>query len=351
MPVQLLFAIAIVALGVAVLFVATGGVGRIAAAVGETVSGFLSDLTATPVPSSAPATVSDPPLLRGPDEPYTNVGTVDLVGEVPTDVAGTDENRIRIYVALGDQAPAPVTEVPVGDTTRFLVPGVALEEGTNAFTATVIGPAGESAPSAAATYVFDSAKPNIKLRNPKDGALVNASSVEVSGQTQARSALSFTNTTTSETVIGAADDAGNFKLFVPIGEGLNALELTATDPAGNVQLVGLSVTKGSGVLTAVLSASFHRVRIGRLPKKVGFEVVVTNPDGKPLEGAAVTFSFAVPGIPVIASRALESAADGRVAWSATIPKGSATGQAWAVVYVKTADFGETTDRTVIDIAK
>lgn len=322
-----------------------------AAALGDTLSGFVGDLTAAPAPSSAAATISDPPLLRGPTEPYTNVPTVDLVGEVPAELAGAADHRIRLYVALGDQPAAPVTEIPVGDTVPFLVPGVTLEEGTNAFTATIIGPAGESAPSAAATFVLDSANPVMKLRLPKEGAVVNARSVEVNGKTQPRSALSFTNTSTGDTVIGQANDGGNFQLFVPIGPGANAIELTVTDPAGNVSVLAVSVTKGSGVLKATLSASFNRIRTSRLPEKVRFELVVTDPDGQRLAGAGVTFSLAVPGIPVITSRALVTAADGTVAWSATIPKGSATGQASAVAIVKTADFGDTTDRTVIDIAK
>ena len=108
---------------------------------------------------------------------------------------------------------------------------------------------------------------------------MNAPSVAVDGKTQARSALSFTNTSTGETVVGQANDSGNFKLFVPIGPGVNPIELTATDPAGNVQTAVVSVEMGSGVLTAALSASFHRVRMSRLPEKVRFDVLVTNPDG------------------------------------------------------------------------
>jgi uncharacterized protein YfaS (alpha-2-macroglobulin family) len=78
---------------------------------------------------------------------------------------------------------------------------------------------------------------------------------------------------------------------------------------------------------------------------------VTNPDGKPLAGARVTFSLAVPGIPAIASKAMLTNADGEISWSTTIPKGSTTGQISAVAIVKTADFGDTTDRTVINLVK
>lgn len=343
--------VGVLALGGGVLFAATGGIGRIAEALGATMAGFVTDLTSTPPPSTAPAVLSDAPLLEPPAEPYTREPTVDLVGQVPAELAGASDHRIRIYVAIGDQQPGPITEIPIGQTARFLVPGVILVEGTNAFTATIVGPAGESEPSAAATYVLDATKPNIKLRTPKNGALVNARSVEINGQTQPRSALSFTNVSTGETVIGEADDSGNFKLFVPIGPGINEIDLSSTDPAGNVQVARISVKKGAGVLAAALTSSFYRIRTSKLPEKVRLEVRVTDPDGQPLAGARVTFSLAVPGIPVIASRTIETGTNGGAAWSATIPKGSSTGVASAVVIVKAGDLGETTDRTSITIAK
>jgi hypothetical protein len=127
--------------------------------------------------------------------------------------------------------------------------------------------------------------------------------------------------------------------------------LTATDPAGNVAVKEISVRKGSGKLTAALTSSVYQIKRSRLPESVRLSVVVTNPDGKVLAGARITFSLAVPGIPVIASKSLRTNSNGVVSWSTTIPKGSTVGQISAVAIVKTAEFGDTTDRTVINLVK
>jgi len=351
LPFRLLFGVGVIALGAGVLFVANGGIGRVAEAVGSSFAGFVEDLTSTPAPSATPLVIADAPLLAEPSEPYTNEPTVDLVGQVPAELAGDSTNLVRLYVAIGDQDPGVVTEVVVGESARFLIPGVTLVEGTNEFTATIFGPAGESEPSAPVTYVLDIKKPAIKLKALKDGAVVNARTVEIRGTTQGRSDLTFTNVSANTTVSGQADESGAFKLILPIKAGVNTLKLTATDPAGNVNVKEITVRKGNGKLTAALTASVYQIKRSRLPESVKLTVVVTNPDGKALSDARITFSLAVPGIPVIASKSLRTNSDGVVSWSTTIPKGSTVGQISAVAIVKTADFGDTTDRTVINLVK
>ena len=105
LPFRLLLVVAIAALGVAVLLAASGGLGRVAAAIGSTVTGFVSDITSTPEPSAPPPVAADAPILESPVEPYTNQPTVDLVGTVPAAIAGRTEWRIRLYVAIGDGPP------------------------------------------------------------------------------------------------------------------------------------------------------------------------------------------------------------------------------------------------------
>jgi hypothetical protein len=347
----MLFAIAVVALGGAVLFAATGGFGTVAGAVGKTFTGFFADLTATPVPSSTPSLVSDSPLLESPGEPYTNVPTIDLVGTIPTDLVGSTDTQIRVYVALGDQAPGIVTQIPVGRTARFVVPGITLVEGTNAFTATVFGPSGESEPSAVVTYVFDATKPRMTLSSPKNGAVVNAKSVKLVGQTQPRSDLRVRNASTNANVTGQADANGNFEVILAIGEGTNDIGITAIDPAGNENHLVIAVLKGSGTLVASLSPSAFQIKLSSLPERIRMTVVVNDPDGRPLEGARITFSLAVPGVSAVTSKAILTGGDGTATWSTSIPKGATTGQISATVIVKTSKYGDTTDRTVVTIVK
>jgi hypothetical protein len=351
LPIQLLFAVAVVALGAAVLFAATGGLGRIASALGSTFAGFVADLSATPAPTERPVVVSDSPVLVEPAEPYTNQPTIDLVGSVPTELAGDTTSRIRIYVAIGKQATSPFTEIGIGTTTRFLVPAVPLTEGSNAFSATIVGPAGESEPSPVVTYILDSKKPKITLKSPKDGAVVNAKTVKLVGQTQARSDVRARNTTTNAAVTGEADLAGAFSLILPIGAGTNEIEISATDPAGNENVLAVSFRRGSGALAATLTASYYQVKFGKLPEPLTLTAVVRDPDGKALAGAKVTFTLAAKGVAAIASQTFESDANGKVVWSTTIPKGAEVGQVSATVIVQTAQFGQTTELTVIKIIK
>lgn len=351
LPFRLLFAVAVLALGGAVLLAATGGLARVADTIGSSFAGFIDDLTATPTPSPTPIVAADAPILEEPQEPYTSQPTVDLVGQVPSELAGDTSHRIRIYVAIADQAPAQVAEIAIGATQRFLVPAQRLVEGPNVFTATIAGPGGESEPSPAVTWVLDLTKPPITLTSPQDGAVVNAASVKLDGTTQARSEVRARNATTNEFVTGEADDNGAFSLLLPIVNGVNDIGLTTTDPAGNQNNLVLSVSRGSGALAAAISSSIYQVKASRLPAKVRLSVLVTDPDGRPLRDARVTFSLAVPGIPAITSKTIRTGAEGTASFATSIPKGATTGQCSVVAIVKTADHGEITDRTIITIVK
>ena len=350
-PFQILLAVAVVALGGAVLFTASGGLGRVAAALGSTFGGFVDDLTSTPAPTATPTALGDAPVLQEPAEPYTNQPTVDLVGTIPDGLVGKDGTRIRIYVAIGEQQAAPLTEIPVGRTPRFIVPSVILVEGSNAFTATIVNAGGESDPSPVVTYVLDATNPRLVLDSPKTGAVVNAKTVKLVGQTQPRSEVRARNATTGAIVTGAADENGSFTVILPIGTGTNDIGITAVDPAGNEGHLVLSVRRGNGALTASIGASAYQLKRSSLPSRIQLSVSVTDPDGRPLEGARITFSLAVPGLPAVTSKTMSTGGDGTATWSTTIAKGATTGQASATVIVKTEAYGETTDRTVVTIVK
>jgi hypothetical protein len=341
---------AVIGLGAVVLIFANGGLGTIAGAIGQTFNGFVTDITRTPEPSAPDPVAADAPLLEAPDEPYTNQPTVDLVGTVPAAVAGSADTMIRIYVAIGQGDPGVAREVPVGSSQHFLVAGVPLSPGPNTFTATIVGPTDlESEASPAVTYILDKVQPKIVLSAPKANAIVNAKTLQVVGKTQGRSTISIRNVTTNATVAGAADTSGAFSIAVPIGNGTNKVQVTATDPAGNVNATTVTVRRGTGALTASLSSSFYQIKRAKLPESVQLSVVVSDPDGRPLAGAKVTFTMAVPGIPAITSSTLRTSSTGRATFTTTIPKGAASGQCSVTVIVQTTDFGDTTDRTVITI--
>jgi hypothetical protein len=351
LPFRALMAVLVIALGAGVLVLATGGLGRVANAIGSTFNGFVANIVATAAPSPSDAVASDAPVLEAPDEPYTNQPTVDLAGRVPQAVVGDVESRIRIYVAIGNGSPGAVQEIPVGSSLHFLVPGIVLSPGTNAFTATIVGPTGlESEPSAVVTYILDVTKPRLVVSSPKNGAVVNGKTVQLVGQTQARSTLSARNLTTNATVAGAADEKGAFMLALPIGTGVNKIEVSAVDPAGNGNAVSLSVRRGTGALTAKLSASFYQVRLSKLPEPVTLTVGVTDPDGRALSGGSATFTLLVPNVPAITSSTVTTDSNGRATFKTTIPRGAVRGQITVTVLVQTRAFGDITGRTVITIS-
>ncbi len=352
LPFQLLLVAAVVALGVGVLLIANGGLGKVASAVGTTFGGLVTDLTRTPQPSASEAVVADAPTLEAPDEPYTNQPTVDLLGTVPAAIVGQSDSRIRIYVAIGKGDPGVMIQVPVPAVREFKVPAVTLSPGSNTFTATIVGPNGaESDASAAVTFILDKTKPKITIGAPSANAVVNATTVQVVGTTQARSAIRIHNATTNSAVVGAADGKGAFAVAISIATGQNAIDVTATDPAGNVATASLTVRRGTGKLTANVSASVYQLKLSKLPESVRLSVVVSDPDGRPLAGANVTFTLAIPSVPAIVSSTLTTSSNGRTSFTTTIPKGATAGQCSVTVSVDTTAFGHTTDRTIIVLSK
>lgn len=344
--------VAVAALGIGVLLVATGGLNRIAAAIGTSFDGFVGDLTSTPSPSVGPPVAADSPTLEAPVEPYTSQAAVDLAGTVPAAAVGQTGSIIRLYVTIGEGEPGVVAEIPIGTSPRFLFPSVELSPGRNTFSATIVGATDlESEPSASVIYVLDTSKPGIKITAPKANAVVNAATARIEGKTQGRSSISVRNASTNATVAGAADNNGAFAIVVPLRAGQNTIEVTVTDPAGNVSKASVIVRRGTGALTARVSASIYTLKLAKLPEKVALNVLVTDPDGRPLAGSEVTFTIAVPGVPAIASSTLTTSDRGTASFSTTIPKGATAGQCWVTAIVRTKDLGRTTDRTVITVQK
>jgi hypothetical protein len=103
-------------------------------------------------------------------------------------------------------------------------------------------------------------------------------------------------------------------------------------------------------LTVALGASDYQFRRRRLPDPVRLTASVTDPDGRPLEGASVTFTLSVPGIAVVTRNALTDGR-GRASFETTIPKSATVGQGLAAVLVNTNQFGSVDDRAVISIVR
>jgi hypothetical protein len=337
----------VIVVALLVLYIGAGGVGVVANALGGTISSFVQDVTATPVPSTTPPAVPEAPTVESPTEPYTNVDQVDLSVTVPSRLAGDPDYVVRVYLALKDQSPTPIDEKPLAATPKMIIP-VTLTKGVNDFSVTLVGPGGESESSPLVRWVLDVDPPGIKLTSPKDGAMVNRKAVALEGRTQARSTLNARNAKTGQSIGGTAAPDGTFSLSLPIASGTNPIRLTATDPAGNQKTLELTVRRGSGQLRASVSASSYSISRKSLPTEIRLVALVDDPDGRPLEGARVTFTLSIPGIKTVTGDGVTDAT-GQASFTTRIPKGADRGGGTAGILVRTDEFGRTTDETVITI--
>jgi Bacterial Ig-like domain (group 1)/Glucodextranase, domain B len=341
---------AVFALGFGVIYLGAGGLGVVVGGIGSTVGGFVSGVTSTPSPRPTIASITDPPSLQQPSEPYTSEPTVDLVVTTPAGVGGNQAYKIRVYLTLPDQAPTAIQDAAVSATARTVIPGVELTDGVNDFTVTIIGPAGESEPSLMVRYVLDAAPPKITITSPKANAIVNGKAVSIKGKTQARTTLLARNEANGSSIAGTAESDGTFTISLALSPGVNKIAITGTDPAGNVTETILSVRRGSGELAVSLGASIHQIKRSRLPEPITLTATVTDPDGNPLAGADVTFTLSIPGVGPI-TRDTKTEPNGKASFKTTVPRGADLGQGSATVLVSSSEFGSTQDHTVISIVR
>ena len=343
---RLIMALALVALGLGVLYVGMGGLGKAVGAIGSLAGGFVQGVTATASPQPSVATISDAPSVQAPEEPYTTADSTDLVVTVPSDVVGDPNTLIRIYLALKDQAPAQIDEVPIAGRTT-VVP-VTLTKGVNDFSVTLIGPGGESDPSPVVRFILDQAPPKITITSPKTGAKVNGKAVKITGKTQGRTTLIARNAANGASITTDALADGTFSLTLAIAPGVNDITIDGTDPAGNVSTAALVVKRGTGKFTVALAASAYQISKSRLPEGIRLTATVTDPNGRALAGVDVTFSLSIPGIPGITGDG-KTSSNGRAIFRTTIPKGADAGKGSAVVRATSTEFGTAEDFTVITI--
>jgi hypothetical protein len=347
-------AAAIVLLGGTILWVGSGQVGPFVSSIASGFGGFVSQVSSvvgSPTPSEVPA-VGDAPTIDAPDQPYTNVDTVDLTINVPAAVAGKEGYSVRLYVTLPNAEADLVTEEPVGATAVQVISGVQLVNGRNDFQASIEGPGGESELSGVTTYVLDTSKPVVKVISPKDGALVTKPQVTIKGKSQGNSEIRLQNGANGSIATVTAGKDGLWQASLAVADGTNVISITATDPAGNANTATLTVVKGSGKMTATLNGNTFRFRASRLPKRLNLTVTVLGSDGKPLAGATALFTVSVPGLEAIVSGQITTGADGTASFSTMIPSGATPGGGLATVLV-TADSepGSATDRQVLTIVE
>ena len=334
---QALLVVAIVCLAGTVVLFGSGTLGRIVGALAGGVGGVVQEVASAVASSSpTPATViTDIPAIAPPDNPYTNVETVDITVTVPQAAVGRTGYKVRLFDTVAGQAVATVGDLPVGATSKLTFPGVTLKSGTNDMQVALVGPDGEGGRSTTVTWVLDQVDPKITLISPKDGSSTATASLTIKGKTQPDSTVLLRDDANSATASAQADKDGLFSVAIATASGANVITIEATDPAGNTSSVVLHVSKGSGQVTVTLSGTVYKFKTTQATN-VTFTVIVTGPNGARLGGANALFTVTVPGLAAIVSPEITTAADGTARFTTTIPAGATAGSGLASVLVTTA---------------
>jgi hypothetical protein len=345
----------LLALGVALLaggvfLAASGGVGPTLTALAGGFTNAFNRLVATPVPTSSDLPPTDSPRITPPDQPYTNKETVDLSVSVPVSVLHDPTAKVRIYLGLEGLDPVPVVDVPIGTTSRLLVPGFQLEKGRNDISATLFLASGESEHSPSVTWILDLDPPKIVVSSPKDGASVDSPDATIKGTTQAGTTLVARNPANNASITTVAARDGTFELSLPLVPGENEIVISGTDPAGNAAEKKLKLKQGSTEMRVQLRASAYRISVAHHPSSFQLTVLVTDPSGKPLAGARAFFTLQIPGLQPI-SNELFTGSDGRASFTTALVGTLSTGGGIGTVLVTHDVYGESTDRVTLLFVK
>jgi hypothetical protein len=342
------------ALGVAILaggvfLAASGGIGPTLAALGGGFTNAFNKLVATPVPTSTDLPPTDSPRIAPPDQPYTNVAAIDLHVSVPSAVLGNPSAKVRIYLTLEGLAAAPVVDVPIGTTSRIVVP-FQLTEGRNDISASLFRGDQESEQSPIVTWVLDLEPPKIVVTSPKDGASIDTPDATIKGTTQVGTTLVARNPANNASITTVAARDGTFELSLPLVPGDQEIVISGTDPAGNQAQKTLKLKQGSTDMRVQLRASAYRISVAHHPSSLQLTVLVTDPSGKPLPGARTFFTLQIPGLAPISNELFTDAA-GRASFTTPLVGKLSTGGGVGTVLVTHDVYGETTDRVALTFIK
>jgi hypothetical protein len=340
---------AVVLLAGGVFLLASGGIGAGLTALAGGFNDAFNRLVATAVPTSTDLPPSDSPRIASPEQPYTNQASVSLDISVPVASVGDPTAKVRIYVALEGLEAAPLVDVPVGTTSRMVVP-ITLTEGRNDISATLFRGENESERSPSITWFLDLTPPKISIGSPKDGASINTPNATIKGTTQAGSTIIVRNPANNASITALAARDGTFEISLPLVPGDNQIEIDATDPAGNTAQKTLKLTQGSTDMRVRLTASLYQISISHHPSSLQLTVLVTTPKGDPLPGARAFFTLQIPGLAPI-SNELFTGIDGRARFTTPLVGQIQKGNGNATVLVSQDTYGEGTDRITLTFVK
>jgi hypothetical protein len=290
----------------------------------------------TPPLPSAPTVA---PVIKVPNVPLRASRTIKLRVTVPE--PGTTMSGLVVHIYRGS---TPLATQKVTDVGKMIVPVGPLRRGTNKLTATIGNSGGEGPPSASVTIIVDDQPPKVSVKSPRPNTLMNRSRVTIEGKTEDLLKVTGHNGASHQSVTVVADGSGRFTLpDMRLSPGRNVISVRSTDAAGNVGSTSVVIVRGDGHLAANVELSRKTFRVKGLPSTMNVHVTVLAPNGRPVEGATVSFTVAPPS-QLTQTYSTTTSSDGTASWSRIklTPSGATPGPGLVTVDVGTPDGGRTT---------
>lgn len=261
-------------------------------------------------------------LLRPPKDALTNNPRPEFALAYAADCNGAECNfgagYFKTYGLIahlnGEEVGGSFQLVPDSSEARYVSPS-RLPEGTNTFTARVKDAFGHESGAISNSFVVDTTAPRFVTLSPADGTIVQSAQVVVQGTTDDASATVVLN--------GVTQNSSSFAFPLILAPGLNALTVSAIDPAGNTANAVLRLT------LVPVSVSIAAPSTGASVS--GDAVIVTGTyQGPPNTGITVNgVVAATDGSRFYAQVALKSGSN-VIAVSATSPEGASVTQSVSV---------------------
>jgi hypothetical protein len=242
------------------------------------------------------------PQILAPAQTLTRDSTVDLTLLRPSGLDPTSDYTLRIVVngATERERPLPVQE-------QFVIAGIALGEGENSIRAALIDGAGLGGTSPAITITRDTTAPVIRVTRPEPGATAYSERFQMRGRTEAGATLDVVDVATGATLETSVDAEGRFATELTLGVGANQLVLSSRDLAGNTASTHVVINRAESLAALTLTVSDDQLKAVDLPQRLVATAFIQDENGRPVDGAEVTFSLSPPNATTITYRTVSVA--------------------------------------------
>ena len=267
----------------------------VAGGVGSTLGGFVGGVTSTPSPQGRPSRHQRRAIVASsPSEPYTPKRRP--ISWSPCRPVCRGDRQRRIYLALPDQPPTAIAGGRRSPTAPRTIIPVTLRRASTSSRSRSSGRAASPIrrrPSATSWT-------RRRRRSPSPRRRAAPSSTARPSRSRARPRhVPPCSPATRERVVDRRDGRGRWDIHAEprARPGVNTITIVGTDPAGNVSEIELNGQTRVGQADRQATASTYQIKRSALPEPITLTATVTDPDGKALAGADVTFTLSIAGHP------------------------------------------------------